>query len=58
MTEKKAVTADWIDPDEPLEWTDEMFDRAQISVGGVVVREASGTVTRRGRPPVGDAPKQ
>jgi uncharacterized protein (DUF4415 family) len=44
--------------DEPLEWTDEMFDRAQISVGGVVVREATGTVTKRGRPPIGDAPKQ
>jgi len=48
----------WIDPDDPPEWTDEMFDRAQIAIGGVVVREATGTLTRRGRPPVGDAPKQ
>lgn len=46
------------DEDEPVEWTDEMFDRAQISVGGVVIREATGTLTRRGRPPLGDAPKQ
>lgn len=44
--------------DEPFEWTDEIFDRAQISIGGVVIREATGTLTRRGRPPVGDAPKQ
>jgi len=44
--------------DEPIEWTDEMFDRAQISIGGKVIREATGTLTRRGRPPEGDAPKQ
>ena len=44
--------------DEPVEWTDEMFDRAQISVGGVVIREATGTLTRRGRPPLGEVPKQ
>ena len=44
--------------DEPVEWTDDMFDRAQISIGGKVVREATGTLTRRGRPPVGEAPKQ
>jgi uncharacterized protein (DUF4415 family) len=44
--------------DEPPEWPDEAFDRAEISVGGKVVREAAGTLTKRGRPPVGDAPKQ
>jgi uncharacterized protein (DUF4415 family) len=59
MTERERDTkADWIDPDDSPEWTDEMFDRAQISVGGVVVREATGTLTKRGRPPLGDAPKQ
>jgi uncharacterized protein (DUF4415 family) len=46
------------DEDEPVEWTDQMFDRAQISVGGVVIREATGTLTKRGRPPIGPAPKQ
>lgn len=44
--------------DEPVEWPDEVWERAQISIGGVVVREATGTLTKRGRPPVGDAPKQ
>jgi len=44
--------------DEPIEWTDEMFDRAQISVGGKVVREATGTLTKRGRPPVAGEAKQ
>jgi uncharacterized protein (DUF4415 family) len=46
------------DEDEPVEWPDEVWDRAQVSIGGKVVRPATGTLTRRGRPPVGDAPKQ
>ena len=59
MSAKERDTkGDWIDPDDAPEWTDEMFDRAQISVGGVVIREATGTLTRRGRPPIGPAPKQ
>ena len=44
--------------DEPVEWPDDVFDRAQISVDGKIVRAATGKLTRRGRPPVGDAPKQ
>lgn len=55
---EEGSKGDWIDLDDAPEWTDEMFDRAQISVGGKVVRAATGTLTRRGRPPVGDAPKQ
>lgn len=46
------------DEDEPIEWTDEVWDRAQISVGGKVIREATGTLTRRGRPPIADKAKQ
>lgn len=46
------------DDDEPIEWPDEVWDRAQISIGGKVVREAAGTLTRRGRPPVGNEAKQ
>jgi len=46
------------DPDTPPEWPDEVWDRAQIAVGGKIVRKATGTLTKRGRPPVGDAPKQ
>ena len=48
----------WVDPDDPLEWPDEVWDRAQFSVGGKVVRPAEGTLTKRGRPPMGDAAKQ
>lgn len=59
MTAKRKDTKhNWIDPDDAPEWPDEVWDRAQISVGGKVIREATGTLTRRGRPPIGDAPKQ
>ncbi|MBV8686310.1 MAG: BrnA antitoxin family protein [Alphaproteobacteria bacterium] len=50
---ERDTTRGWSDPDEAPEWTDEMFDRAQISFGGHVIREATGTLTRRGRPPLG-----
>lgn len=46
------------DDDEIVEWPDEAWDRAQISVGGEVVRPAKGTLTRRGRPPVAGEAKQ
>lgn len=55
---RKSTKSSWIDPDDAPELTEEMVARAQISVGGKVVREASGTLTKRGRPPVGDEPKQ
>lgn len=59
MSERERDTkGNWIDPDDAPEWPDEVWDRAQISVGEVVIREATGTLTKRGRPPVGDEPKQ
>jgi uncharacterized protein (DUF4415 family) len=58
MSARKKSSDDSWDPDTPPEWPDEVWERAQISVGGKVVREATGTLTRRGRPPVGDEPKQ
>jgi uncharacterized protein (DUF4415 family) len=59
MTERKRDTkGNWIDPDDAPEWPDEVWERAQFSIGGKVIREATGTLTKRGRPPVGDAPKQ
>ena len=48
----------WNDPDEAPEWSDEVFARAEIAVGGNIVRQASGTLTRRGRPPIGEVAKQ
>lgn len=39
----------WVDPDDAPEWTDEMFDRADLYHGTKLIR--------RGRPPV-ENPKQ
>lgn len=59
MSEKERDTnGNWIDPDDAPEWTDEVWERAQFSIGGKVIRAATGTLTKRGRPPLGDAPKQ
>ena len=58
MSEKRDDTSpEWVDRDEAPEWTDEMFDRAEISFKGHILREANGTLTKRGRPPLGDAAK-
>jgi uncharacterized protein (DUF4415 family) len=53
---KKPLPTKWDDDDSP-EWTAEMFERAQLSIGGKVIREATGTLTKRGRPKSAD-PKQ
>ena len=55
---RKSTKSSWIDPDDAPELTRELADRAQIAIGGKVIREATGTLTKRGRPPVGDEPKQ
>jgi uncharacterized protein (DUF4415 family) len=55
---RKSTKSSWIDPDDAPELTREIAQRARISVGGKVIREATGTLTKRGRPPVGDEPKQ
>ncbi len=50
MTETNAnLPASWDDDDLP-EWTDDQFARAQFSIGGKIVREAQGTLTKPGRP--------
>jgi len=51
MIERKdTTTSQWIDPDDAPEWTEEVFERAEIRRAGEVVRPASGTLTKRGRP--------
>jgi hypothetical protein len=54
---KKSTDGNW-DPDTAPEIPDDVWEWGQISVGGKVVRPATGTLTRRGRPPIGDEPKQ
>ena len=44
MTASKPVMeSNWVDPDDAPEWTQDMFDRAEIRIGDKVIR--------RGRPP-------
>lgn len=52
------MAGEWIDPDDAPEWTDVMFDRAEFSLGDRVVRPASGTLTRQGRPRSADPKRQ
>lgn len=53
MTAKKPDTTEWIDPDDAPEWTDEMFEAAEQSVDGVVIRPATGVLTNDGIRPIG-----
>ena len=61
MTRKAAASSpawdDSHDEDTPA-WTDDQLDRAELAVGGKVVRPANGTLTRAGRPSLGAAAKQ
>jgi uncharacterized protein (DUF4415 family) len=47
---RKNIKRVWRDPDDAPELTDDILDRAEISVGGLVLRSANGTLTRPGRP--------
>lgn len=39
MSENKPKSeTNWVDPDDAPEWTDEMFDRAEIRIGDKVIR--------------------
>lgn len=53
--------SDWVDPDDAPILTKEFFERAEVRVGGKLIRKATGTLTRSydkpGRPPVGEEPK-
>ncbi len=51
MTQKNnSSESTWIDPDDAPEWTAEIFDRAEIRIGDKVIRPATGTLTKPGRP--------
>jgi|SRR5579871_4857635 len=42
---------------EAPEWTDDQIDRAEFAIGGKVIRPATGTLTKPGRPKKTDAKK-
>jgi uncharacterized protein (DUF4415 family) len=58
MDANKKTTDDSWDPDTAPEIPDWAWAEAQISISGKVVRKATGTLTKRGRPPLGDEPRQ
>ncbi|HEX6858765.1 MAG TPA: BrnA antitoxin family protein [Caulobacteraceae bacterium] len=49
---EKNSKSTWIDPDDAPEWTDDQFARAQLSIGGRVIRPARGTLTEPGPPQI------
>ncbi len=59
MTKKPVKSSPaWVDPDDAPEWTEDQLDRAEFAIGGNVIREAQGTLTKpRGRPRL-DQPKK
>jgi uncharacterized protein (DUF4415 family) len=56
-TKKHSPEPSWADPDDAPAWSEAMFDRAELRHGDTILREAAGTVTKRGRPRL-DAPKR
>lgn len=44
--------------EEMPEWTDDQWDRAEIAIGGKVIRPAQGTLTKGPGRPKADAPKK
>lgn len=50
--------SDWVDPDDAPILTAQIAARAEIREGDKVIRPATGTLTRMGRPPLRDTAKQ
>ena len=44
--------------DEITEFNDTFFERAAVTRGGKVIREGTGTLTNRGRPPLPDGTRK
>ena len=58
MIEKESDTKrPWTDPDDAPELDEHFFANAEIRKGSTIIRPATGTLTRRGRPK-SDKPKQ
>jgi len=55
MTERKPDTdRGWVDPDDAPELTEEMLDQAEFSIGGKVIRPATGVLTKDGMRPISE----
>jgi uncharacterized protein (DUF4415 family) len=59
MSAKKPNSSTvWVDPDDAPEWTDEMFERAAFYRAGKLIRPATGTLTKPGRPKLANPKRQ
>jgi uncharacterized protein (DUF4415 family) len=54
---ERDMRSTWIDPDDAPEFEAEHFERAELKIDGRVIRPATGSYTKRGRPK-SDSPKQ
>ena len=54
---QSGIDPNWIDEDDAPEWSDDALERAEYKDGDTVLRPASGTLTKRGRPKL-DNPKR
>ncbi|HEX3887472.1 MAG TPA: BrnA antitoxin family protein [Phenylobacterium sp.] len=55
---EKDTSSSWVDPDDAPEWTDEVFERAAIYHGEKLIRPATGTLTKPGRPRLANPKRQ
>ncbi len=59
MKESKIDTAtEWIDPDDAPELDDHFFEHAEVRDGDRLLRAATDTMARRGRPPLDSATRR
>jgi uncharacterized protein (DUF4415 family) len=59
MSVNKDITSEnWVDPDDGPEWSEEHFERAAFYRNGKLVRPATGTYTKRGRPRLANPKRQ
>jgi uncharacterized protein (DUF4415 family) len=54
----KSTKKPWTDPDDAPEWSNDVFERAEVRRDGKVVRPAAGTLTKRGRPKLENPKRQ
>lgn len=53
---KNALPTPWVDPDDAPELTEDFFQHAEFAIGETVIRPATATMKRLGRPK-SDKPK-
>lgn len=54
---ESGLNTTWTDPDDAPEWDEADFRKAEFKIGDKLVRPATGTYAKRGRPRL-DKPKQ